>query len=289
MAWEPFNVQTKAPAYIGTGIGATLSKRKNSRRPARLSLSFNKLAIDALGLKKNDRFRVVLGSAEHHGLIRLVPVSAKDADKYCAILQERKFGRSSAIWFQMDLGAIETLVDRAEQKRWCQWEKLDIDQGIEIVLPSWADETRPRLKTTISATPQKHLPAAPTQKEPAAIASSQKFLKDEGDRAERSRENKRLTDKRKAFKLADHFDLTDTQARMLEFLARTGTAEKEVMHAALDGDDPNGGPDPKILDVQLSRMRPVLAHKGINIETRHGGHLQLEQGALMRIRAVLDD
>lgn len=133
MTFAPFAVATK-PASAGTGISASL-KLVRKATLARLSLAINAATAATLGFSDKDMLEVLIGAEEHHGLIRL----RKNNSVGTAVVSRRN-GMKSTTYFAVALGHVPNFVNRSEAKRWCQFEQ--VEQGwVEIVLPSWADET----------------------------------------------------------------------------------------------------------------------------------------------------
>lgn len=137
MAFERAKIEIKSPS-VGTGVKVTLSKFKASS--AKMKFTFSDAVAKSLGLGDGDKIEVLIGSGEHHGLIRI----RKNASVGEAVLNHRKALKGG--YFSLDLGHQPAFVDRSEAGRWCQFETLE-DGFVEIVLPRWADETGPtRLK-----------------------------------------------------------------------------------------------------------------------------------------------
>ena len=133
MAFERAKIEIKSPS-VGTGVKVTLSKFKASS--AKLKFSFSDAVTRSFGLADGDKIEVLIGSGEHHGLIRI----RKNASVGEAVLGHRKALKGG--YFALDLGHQPAFVDRAEAGRWCQFEPVE-DGFVEIVLPRWADETGP--------------------------------------------------------------------------------------------------------------------------------------------------
>jgi hypothetical protein len=83
------------------------------------------------------------------------------------------------------------------------------------------------------------------------------------------------------------FGATLTEARILVELLSGRLATKEALHAALYGDDPGGGPEMKIIDVLVCKLRPKLDDHGITVMTVRGMGYQLTGEMVRRTEAVL--
>lgn len=142
MAFERAKIEIK-PASVGTGLKVTLSKFKASA--AKMKFSFSDAVAKSLGLADGDKIDVLIGSGEHHGLVRI----RKNASVGEAVLTHRKALKGG--YFSLDLGHQPAFVNRSEAGRWCQFEKVE-EGFVEIVLPRWADETGPA-KQKIASTP----------------------------------------------------------------------------------------------------------------------------------------
>lgn len=138
MAWAKAHIEIK-PASVGTGVKASL--KRTNKSAARLSLTISSATGEGLGWSGGDKIEVMIGEGEHHGLIRL----RKNNSAGQAELAYREMARGA--WFSLRLGHQPAFVDRSESAAWCQWEKVE-DGWIEVVLPTWADETAPSQKPT---------------------------------------------------------------------------------------------------------------------------------------------
>lgn len=132
------------PASVGTGVKISLMKTKKSA--ARLSLILTPVTARNFDWANGDKLEVLIGDGEHHGLLRL----RKNNSVGQAVVEQRKTAKGE--WFSIKLGHQDAFVDRSEPARWCQWEKIE-DGYVEIVLPTWADETGPKKRASAPATP----------------------------------------------------------------------------------------------------------------------------------------
>ncbi|TPJ75808.1 hypothetical protein FJ422_30790 [Mesorhizobium sp. B2-6-3] len=125
------------PASVGTGIKASLRKGKASA--AKMMLSISLARAKSLNIGDGDALEVLIGDGEHHGLLRI------RKNNSAGIAKAEKVNTAKGEYFTLRLGHQETFVDRTESACWCQWEQVE-DGWVEIVLPRWADETRPGRK-----------------------------------------------------------------------------------------------------------------------------------------------
>lgn len=149
MSWEKAQIKI-APAAIGTGIKVSLRKGKKS--PAAMHVTVRESVGKQLGWSDGDKLEVLIGTGEHHGLLRL----RKNNSVGEATVSYREMSKGS--WFSVTLGHQPMFVDRNETGQWVQWEKVD-DGWFELVLPKWTDETAPRQRPPSSqAQPSKAAP-----------------------------------------------------------------------------------------------------------------------------------
>lgn len=162
MAFERAKIVIK-PASVGTGLKVTLTKFKASA--ASMKFSVSDALAKSFGWSDGDKLEVLIGTDEHHGIIRL----RKNNSAGDAVVAFRKALKGS--YAQVSLGNQPMFVDRAESGRWCQFEKIE-DDYLEIILPRWADETAPKRKAVITPTPaavDTAKPQAPRQNATAAL------------------------------------------------------------------------------------------------------------------------
>lgn len=126
------------PASIGTGIKCSLRKGKASA--ATITFSINASIARLSNIADGDGIEVMIGETEHHGLIRMRKNNSAADTK----AEERTTGKGA--FFLIKLGHQPAFVNRSEPSAWCQWEKVE-DGWLEIVMPKWADETKPGRKT----------------------------------------------------------------------------------------------------------------------------------------------
>ncbi len=157
MAWAKAVIQIN-PASVGTGIKVSL--RQTKRSPARMTFIVSAATAKEFGWGDKDGIEVLIGEAEHHGLIRL----RKNKSAAQAEVEYRETAKGG--WYNIKLGHQPAFVDRSEATLWCQWEKVE-DGWIEVVLPKWADETAPTRK---AAPPQSPAPVRPAAKQNVTAA-----------------------------------------------------------------------------------------------------------------------
>lgn len=63
--------------------------------------------------------------------------------------------------------------------------------------------------------------------------------------------------------------LTRIQQRIMDLLERHGEIHSEVLWTALYASDPNGGPEPTIIDVHINQMNKRLRPHGLMIQRRN--------------------
>jgi hypothetical protein len=132
MAFVKATIEFK-PASVGTGIKCSLRKGKTS--PAAITFSLNTAIAKQASIADGDGIEVMIGEGEHHGLIRIRKNNSAANTK----AEERTTGKGG--FFLIKIGHQPAFINRSESSAWCQWE---VEDGwIEIVLPKWADETRP--------------------------------------------------------------------------------------------------------------------------------------------------
>lgn len=77
----------------------------------------------------------------------------------------------------------------------------------------------------------------------------------------------------KEFRIPTSWKLTACEETILRTMLVRDVAAKQTVYHALYGDRIDGGPDPKIIDVWVCKMRPKLKPYGLVIETVWGrGH-----------------
>lgn len=88
--------------------------------------------------------------------------------------------------------------------------------------------------------------------------------------------------------IPSEWDLTRTEAQIFNVLARRSLTTKESLHTIIYGDDADGGADPKIFDIYISKMRPKLARVGITIETVRGQGYRFDDKSRAIVAALRD-
>ncbi|TPW33225.1 hypothetical protein FJU08_01275 [Martelella alba] len=152
MAFEKVNNQSDAKGDE-TGIRISLARIKSAPAKLRLIVDDSLLAevFGSLGVKQS--FDLLVGTEADHGFVRLVQSSAGTMK---AVV--RHFGPSGnqRKVLVFNCGHLRQFVDRSEAAQPVQWKRIDA-ATIEIVLPNWADETRPaqtRTKPAMSSQKQ---------------------------------------------------------------------------------------------------------------------------------------
>ncbi|MCR9122979.1 MAG: hypothetical protein NXH91_11980 [Phyllobacteriaceae bacterium] len=112
---------------------------------ARLLITIKGGTAEALGLAQGDEARVavLIGEGEDHGLIRL-----RRVEQDASIVTPCTTVKGGHFW-KFFLGHVDQFVDRTERSQACQHEF--VDGWLEVVLPAWADETRPKPTVRIDA------------------------------------------------------------------------------------------------------------------------------------------
>lgn len=137
MAWVKANINLSSAA-TGTGVKVTL--RKKGMPGAKMIFSINAAAAKLMNLADKDKLEVMLGTADHHGLLRV----RKNNSAGEAVVTKRENAKYA--WWMINLGHQPAFVDRAEANRWCQWKMVE-EGWVEITLPKWAAETGTKQRT----------------------------------------------------------------------------------------------------------------------------------------------
>lgn len=159
MAFVKARIEIK-PASVGTGIKASLRKGKASA--AKLVLSLSVARANGINIDDGDGVEVLIGEGEHHGLLRI------RKNNSAGVAKAEKMNTAKGEYFVLRLGHQDAFVDRTESASWCQWERIE-DGWTEIVLPRWAEETRPGRK---APEPANRAPALPTAAPIARVRQS---------------------------------------------------------------------------------------------------------------------
>lgn len=150
MSFQPFLVEQKAK--IETGVTAGL-RQIRADAPLMLELNVRPWQLTFhLDWTAGTILAVLLGADEDHGVIRL-----KADPSGTALCRERNggAGQHRRKYLNISLGRVGRFVSRPEPTQWCQCELVD-DGWVEIVLPAWADETKPKPRAAVQQ------PAKPT-------------------------------------------------------------------------------------------------------------------------------
>jgi hypothetical protein len=138
MAFQEVHVDVKTKAKgVQTGIAVGLARRGQTAGLMRITI--REETFKALGYSLSDRFTLLLGTGEHHGILRL----RKSPDGAVRATERALINKGLA--YTLSLGRRTEFVDRGEPAQQCQWTIIDHAAGtLEIVLPKWAEETDPR-------------------------------------------------------------------------------------------------------------------------------------------------
>lgn len=69
----------------------------------------------------------------------------------------------------------------------------------------------------------------------------------------------------------DGLQLSPIKRRILDLVARSGEIPANVLHTALWGSDPNGGPEMKTLHEHIWQLNRLLAPHGLAVSAGRGG------------------
>ena len=296
MTFVKFEVQTKAKLAAGTGLTASLRKGKKS--PARLTLQLRPAVVARMvGWDDKVKLAVYLGEEESHGIIRL----ELDASG-TAMLERRNVNTGHGDYFSVDLGHVPNFIDRNEGKRWCKWEAI-ADATMELVLPSWADETSPKAKQRAVA-PR---PNPPMSAPPARLTDVTRVLMGDPGPGRSALRDQALAREAPGYAAAEAkqaareqeevnrvsrttlaFHVTPSQARLLLCMLDGNVKTKEMLLTAAQGENPDDhSEDLKIVDVWVSKMRKGLLSRGVEIETVWGQGLRMDAKSIARFNAEI--
>lgn len=177
-------VQERKAAASGCRAGLVAYKNAKS---VKLTVTIAGKLRDEMGLAGDVHLAVLVGEDEDHGLLRIRKVS--DASDATLTSQERHAARGKSTFYKLDLGAIDLFVNSAQKMQPVKWEKLE-DGWFEIVLPEWAEETRPKSKHAVAAVP----PALANAKR-AGDADRQREENERREAAERRKSRELFGDK----------------------------------------------------------------------------------------------
>lgn len=135
-----------------TGCRVGLTKYRNSKS-ARLVITIAGPLLKAMKLTGPARFEVAVGEGDHHGLMRIRPVSvdAKGENDAAVITVQPRKARLG-IFYKIDLGHVDRFIDEPHKPQSVHWEWID-EGWYEFALPEWADKTRPKPKHAVAAVP----------------------------------------------------------------------------------------------------------------------------------------
>lgn len=270
MAFEEVDIVKGGASSGKTGVSVGLCKMRSA--PALLRITISAEAFAKMEYDLDDRFKLLIGTGEDHGIIRL----RKDVGGQARATE--KSLRGGLTFYQIALGHRAEFVDRVEKAVQCQWEKVDLGT-VEIVLPKWADETGSAKKVSISSVPG-HVAAGKREEE---------RLRRERQEAEgRRRANDVASLESEALRqvkqtlasggpdFRSDLKLTKTEAAMLRILVdRQGKlVSADTFLTLLYLDKPDEAPAGNIVAVYISKIRAKLP-VSVQIKTSHGEGFRL--------------
>lgn len=263
----PFIEIEPTPTTTNAHTGATVGLMKARKSKALLRVTMRRNLMEAMGFTEGDRLVALLGQDEDHGVLRL------RKDKNGAFKINERNTRNTTYW-QVSLGHRPEFVDRIEAATACQWEQIDL-ATVEIIMPSWADETRPKIGKAISATP----PSVTAGKKDVEAMASERAASDARRQQREAAEEdaawselKHRLDDVKTANFDTALKLTRSEKGLLTLLSdRAGRlVSKETLAMLLYADRTDDPPDEKIIDAWVCKIRPKIAPRGCQIETVWG-------------------
>lgn len=137
MAFNKRKIIKTISGEVSTGAKCTLSKRGD--KPAILAFTILEEKLEEFGHREGDKFDIYFGDNEHHGIVRLV--ACPDGDLEVVFRRAKK---DVGFW-RFNTGHQPDYVNRAEKSTQINIEKLE-SGDLELILPEWADETKPSKK-----------------------------------------------------------------------------------------------------------------------------------------------
>lgn len=134
MAFNKRKIIKTIGGVVNTGAKCSLSKR--GEKPAIMGFTLLEEKLKEFGYADGDKFDIYFGDKERHGIVRLVP--AEDGDLEVAYRRAKK---GVGFW-RFNVGYQPDYVNRPEKADQINIEKLE-NGDIEMVLPPWADDTKP--------------------------------------------------------------------------------------------------------------------------------------------------
>jgi DNA-binding winged helix-turn-helix (wHTH) protein len=264
MAFEEVDVIESVPAAEKSGITAGLVKLRSA--PAKLRLTVRASVFAELGFTMDDRFVLLMGKDDDHGIIRL----RKDKSGKIKPSERNFTGGVQAV--QLGLGVRAEFVDQAHKASPCQFEKIDLTT-VEIVLPPWADLTRQGKAARIAAKPAALIAAENEQarkEQEEAEARERRRQAELTEVAEEAARQTRQALRGKHREFRETLRLTATETGVLDVLvANAGRlVSKENIHQLVWG-MADEMPDIKIVDVIICKIRPKLPIS-VSLKTIHG-------------------
>jgi len=271
-----------------TGVAVGLMKMRMAHKP-KLRIILRQNVMDAMGWSTGERVVPLIGREDSHGIIRLKKDQTKPGA--CEIVSKTIRGT----WYETTFGYRPEFVDRAEKSQHCQWEKIDL-VTLEIILPAWAMETKPKAKVVAGlATPP--AVAAGKREEERLKAELEEADRRRADRAKVSEyeaKHDMLMRMERGMEVASTIDpalgLTKSERKLLGVLMRYPgrIVSRDVIMTVLYDERPDDAPQEKIIDVWVCRMRPKVETRGVEILTHWGAGWELkgDPAALARREAA---
>lgn len=288
-------VPQTAAKPLASGISATL--RKGKANPARLWLTISSLVAAELCLSDGMEFDVLVGDGDNHGVIRLALLEKGAGEGFLL----KKVHGAKADWFSLALGRVPQFIDRGEKRKWCNWERIEgpADEGfVEIVLPSWADETAPANKERVMAP----VPLAATLPRIGGAARSAQ----NGETAARSAQMEKTAARRDntaaingdpapgrsaldawaigVNEIIDRYGLSPQEARLLIALADGPSTTRQHLEKAVWG---GAAPSDAALGIVMSALRRKVADIGFRIDNQRGVGWGLDAAARETVRVAM--
>lgn len=308
MPFITHTVVLKKDLSAGTGFAASLKRLKTA--PAALSFTLRERVAAELGWADGMMLSVQLGDGEHHGLVRLKADAAGTA-KVVRRVAGNGDGKRGGPYIAIALGHVPQFVNRSEAKRWCQFETVE-DGWVEVVLPSWADETgikRQRIALPSQATLQiappartVHIPGDP----PPGRSALDQLKSNGGGGATRGAARRRAEARESVVHadaerqdaeveqdtldrlaaLAQTFRLTAGEARLLKCLMDGRLKTKAMLLDAASTDSMEV--DLKTVDVHVHKLRKKLKGHLVEVETVWGQGYKMDARNIARVMVLVD-
>lgn len=264
--FTPQQTKTNAPS---TPIKAALQRMRGS--DAKLIFTLTKEMVADLEWEAGTRLAVLIGDGDSHGLFRFRADPTRGVVTCDQRQLQRRDGRPPAVYFQIKLGSVARLVNRREPAKACTFKKLE-NGWVEVSLPRWAEVTSP----TAVVKQQRQAVADQETRRVQKEAKSATVRRQEREADELELECRRQRDEQaKAIakpRIHERFKLTGAERVALDAIARANgnVVTTEQIHHALYGDNPDGGPSTKIVDVLVCKIRKKIVAGPCQVETVWG-------------------